>query len=61
MISQPLIAELQEILHEEFGLELTVSEATATGESLVKVFQTLAEIARTINHPQDESKTLPAA
>lgn len=44
IISQTHISELREIFLEDFGLELSESETSMIGESLIKVFETLNKI-----------------
>jgi hypothetical protein len=59
MVSQALISELQDIFREEYGLEMTNSEATAMAESMVKVYDTLSKISIKIKRTSDAPKTLP--
>jgi hypothetical protein len=59
MLSHALISELQEIFRQEYGQELTESEATSVGESMLKVFESLASIHTSINQNSNEPKTLP--
>lgn len=58
MLCPALTSELQQIFLEEYGLELSQYEATQTGESLVRVFQTLASISTSMNHPNNDTQTL---
>lgn len=49
MLSQELIKELQQIIQEDYLVELNTSQATDFAEMLVKTFQTLIEIEKENN------------
>lgn len=49
MISQPLIKELQTIVNEDYGIKLSLAEATDMGNTLTGYFETLIEIENQSN------------
>lgn len=57
MVSKELILELQEILKDEFSINLSLSEADDVGNSLVSFFDVLAKIS---NENKYEQRTGPS-
>ena len=57
MVRPELIEELQQIVKEEYGLELSMSDTTELGSSLVEYFGILAKNNQKLPHNKYEHKT----
>lgn len=49
MVSQELLLELRTIIKEDYKVELPMEEVSVIGNSLVEVFETLAQMSMEIN------------
>ncbi len=58
MVRQELIEELQQIVKEEYGLNLSMDDTTDLGNSLVDYFGILAKNSHKLNQNKYENKTL---
>ena len=45
MVSQELLLELRMIIKEDYGVELPIQDVSLIGNSLVEVFETLAQMS----------------
>ena len=58
MVRPELIEELQQIVQEEYGIELSMDNTAELGSSLVEYFGILAKNNHKLNNNKHENKTL---
>lgn len=57
MVRQELIEELQQIIEEDYGIELTTTDATELSSSLVNYFGILAKNHHKLHKDKYDNKT----